>query len=173
MKLKIHYLALLLAFFSMLVLGSCDSNDEPPMRTEEDILGIWRNDNRYMDVQSDYRAYNLLVEQQNGTSIGRWSLDGFFYEPGYKLVVYMGEDLDPTVYAIVELTETTLIWCPVDSLKEEYDAGESIGQIIGEVIKRAQNGYKVNPELYEYFEKISAEEYFRMLEELNIFYPWD
>ena len=163
----------ILPMFFLLLTG-CGDHDDEPVRSEDDILGVWMtpSQQQYIDVDPQNRAYHLFVTEQGGEYIGRWSLDGFFYEPGYNLVISMSEDLEATVYKVIELTDKELVWCPVDYLNQEFTDGKNIGEIILHVLEQAQEGYDTDPELYQYFIKITEDEFFHTLEQLNIIFPW-
>lgn len=165
------FMALFVGFI-LIGFSGCN-NDEPEVRSEEDILGVWTdNEGYYMQVQPDNRAYSLYITEQDGETIGRWDEDGFFYEPGYNLVISMDSSSRPQVYQVLELNDSSLVWCWVDDLASKYQEGMSAGEIIGEILQEAQEGYEINPEFIRTFTKISDEEFYSMLESLNIFYPW-
>ena len=139
----------------------------------ENIIGIWSpSDSRYLEFGNDYTVHNLEIEYQDGESIGIWNNDAYLYEPGYHIVIYMsGTKAD--VYQIIELNETYMTWCWVEEVEIDDTASkETIGHLIGDIIKKAQEGFHLNPELYQTFRKISEDEFYSILESLDIMYPW-
>lgn len=165
---------LILAVLGLLVsaaLSGCSKDDK--MRIPEDILGVWSAvENQYLDFTDNYRVYNLDILYQDDLSIGDWTEDAYIYEPGYQLVIYMnGAKAD--VYQIVKFSSSQFTWCWVEEINAE-DAQETdkIGKLLGRVIKQAQEGYKLNPELYETFYRISDDKFYSILDGLDIFYPW-
>ena len=159
----------LLSFFQ-----SCSDSDDEPMRFETDILGVWTDSaDHYIMVRPDYRAYELTVGEKEGYPIGFWNLDGFFYEPGYELVVIIRNDSQADVYKVVSLTNDQLVICWVESVIDKHNAGMSAGEIIADILKNAQEGYKLNPTLFEYYKRISTDRFFEILDELQLIFPWD
>ena len=139
----------------------------------EDIIGIWSpSDSHYLEFGKDYTVHNLEIEYQDGESIGLWRTDAYLYEPGYHIVIYMtGTQAD--VYQIVALDPNQMTWCWVEKIEIDDTANkETIGHLIGDIIKKAQEGFDLNPELYQSFRKISQDEFFSILEKLDIMYPW-
>lgn len=159
----------------MLTFAACSDEKEPDdiIRSEQDILGYWEGaDDRYIYFKDNNQAYNLYVSTQEGLVIGDWYDDGFFYEPGYNLIIYIDQTLHPTVYQVIELTEETLVWCWVKDIREEYDSSASIGQVLGDIIKEAQQGFTLDPALYQTFKRLSKDQFLDILESLNLTYPW-
>ncbi|MCH5233883.1 MAG: hypothetical protein J1E16_01200 [Muribaculaceae bacterium] len=151
---------------------ACSKEDDNP-RTPDNINGIWQNEgNVYKKFQSDYYLRTLTVEYQDGQSIGTWGeSEVYFYEPGYNLVIYVTTSHEADVYQIVKMDSNSFTWCPVDKIDDKGD--ESIGEIIGDIINKAQEGYELNPELYQKFIKISDLKFEEMLESLDIIIdPW-
>lgn len=137
----------------------------------DDIVGIWSpSDSLYLEFGSDYTVHNLKIEHQDGMSIGIWSDEVYLYEPGYNLVIYLTSEHEAKVYEIVARNSSAFTWCWVMDL--EIENRDDLGNIIGEVIKEAQEGFHLDPELYESFSKVSEDEFFSLLESLNILYPW-
>ena len=152
---------------------SCSDKDDV-MRTPEDILGVWsKTQDSYLQFNDDNYARPFTVMYQDGESIGRWGDDDvYYYDPGYNLVIYVTAAHEADVYQIISLTESAFTWCWVDKI-EDTDS-DSVGEIIGEIINKAQEGYKLNPELYETFYKIPSLQFEELLESLDIiYYPWD
>lgn len=150
-------------------LQSCSDKDD--VRLPSDILGVWApSDNLYLEFCDQNVIHKLDIEFQDNETIGIWTKDVYYYEPGYNLVIYLSGRNNADVFQIVKLSDKEMTWCPVDELKVETT--ENVGQLIGQIIKKAQEGYKLNPELYQYFRKISENQFLDILEELNIQYPW-
>lgn len=161
----------LVTLFMSLGFYSCKSDDEE-VRKPADIEGVWSpKDNVYLNFCPDNTVHRLVVEYQDGESIGVWSRDVYFYEPGYNLVIYISAESEADVYEIVELTPSRLVWCWVDEMEVHTDS--SIGEVVGEIIKKAQEGFTLNPELYETFDKISENQYLSILESLDLQDPWE
>lgn len=136
-----------------------------------DIVGVWSPaENIYLDFSEDYVVHNVVIEDIDGKTVGDWTKDAYFYEPGYNMVVYVGEGQIAEVYQIVEMNDKSLTWCLVD----EVDAAneENLGHMVGDIINKAQEGYELNPELYQSFKKVPEEEFMKILESLDVFYPW-
>ena len=154
------------------VFAACSKDDEG-VRMPENIIGIWAaSDSHYLEFGEDYTVHNLEIEYQDGESIGLWNNDAYLYEPGYHIVIYLtGTKAD--VFQVVDLSQDLLTWCWVKQIEiDESINKETIGHIIGDIIKDAQEGFKLNPELYQTFHKISEDEFFSILEKLDIMYPW-
>lgn len=165
------YFFLLIGILVMgLSFSSCSKDDEV-MRMPKDIEGIWSPDStHYYEFGNNNNVRFLTIEYQDGETIGNWTEDAYFYEAGYNLVVYMNSEHKAMVYQIVELTESRLVWCWVKQL--EVESRDDISKALGEIIKEAQAGFKLNPELYETFNKISEDEFLSILESLDLMYPW-
>lgn len=169
LNVSISFFVLLL---NLLISISC-SNKDDEVRMPYDILGVWSaNANTYMEFSDDNTVRNLTIEYQDGESIGNWETEVYYYEPGYNLVLYITAHQEGIVYEVVELTDSRLTWCPVDKI-DVIDREDSVGNIIGDIIKKAQEGYKLNPELYESFTKISQDDFYSVLENLDLIYPWN
>lgn len=169
----IHNLFVLLAviLFSATFVSCSDKEDEP--RQPEDLVGIWTpSDTKYLEFLADYNVHNLDIEYQDGETIGIWNNDAYIYEPGYHIVIFLaGTKAD--VYQIIDLSEDYMTWCWVKEIIVDQNANkETIGKILGEIIKEAQEGFKIDPELYQTFRKISQDEFFSILEKLDLMYPW-
>ena len=166
---SLKFICCMVALFSVSLLSSCSKEEE--VRRPEDILGVWSpDDTTYLEFSTGNVVHRLQIEYQDGESIGWWTEDVFYYEPGYNLVIYISSDYTAQVYEVVKLSSRQLTWCWVDEIKATSTS--SIGQIIGDIIKKAQEGYKLDPELFQDFTKISEDDFFSLLESLDIQYPW-
>lgn len=153
----------------MLLLGSCTKDDS--VRLPEDIIGIWSpSDTTYLEFSEENTVYHLEIRYQDSESIGEWTRDVYYYEPGYNLVVYLSSEHDAAVYQIVELTQNSFTWCWVKDIDAE--STESITQIIGQIINEAQEGFKLDPALFRTFHKIPRDQFYKILENLDINYPF-
>ncbi|MCH5225564.1 MAG: hypothetical protein J1D77_06165 [Muribaculaceae bacterium] len=161
-------LTLCVATICMLA-GACSKEED--MRMPDDILGVWTpSADTYLEFSTNNSVYRLQIEEEGGESFGQFYRDVYYYEPGYNLVVYLSSSHTAAVYKIVELSESYFTWCWVEDI--EATSADSIGQVIGQIINQAQEGFKLDPALYQTFRKISQEQYFSILENLNIDYPW-
>lgn len=155
--------------FSLLLI-SC-SNDNDDVRLPEDILGVWSpSSDVYLEFLEKNEIRHLQVEYQDGESIGLWTKDVYYYEPGYNLVIYLSGEREADVYQIVEMTHTHMTWCWVDAVTASNT--EDIGKVIGDIIKKAQEGYKLDPALYQSFLRLTQDQFFDVLEKLDLNYPW-
>ena len=166
------FITLLIAVFGIAFTGCSHEED---VRMPDDIIGIWEGENEdlFIRFSNDNIAKPFQIEFQDGQSIGKWNWDDvYYYEPGYNLVIYVTSNYEANVYQIIEMTESTLTWCPVDEI--DVVNTDSIGQVIGDIINKAQEGYKLNPELYQRFTRISEDQFLSILEGLDlILNPWE
>lgn len=155
------------------LMPGCSSDDEPTFRNEGDILGVWTDgEGRYINFDSENRAFNLYVRTQDGMEIGLWEQDGYFYEPGYNLLIYMDQNSHPQIYQVLELTEDELVWCWVEDLRDNYNGTDSIGEIIGQIIQNAHDGYPIDPEKTEFFSRVPEDRFLDIIDSLNLALPW-
>ena len=160
-------------FFSIVfilgIMQSCSHDEE--VRMPGNIVGIWSPDkNNYLTFKEDYTVFNLEIISQDDETIGLTTEDAYLYEPGYNLVIYLsGTQAD--VYQILNLSNSEFTWCWVDEVTaEDAENYDKIGKLIGDIIKKAQEGFTLNPELYETFHSVSEQQYLQVLESLN--YIW-
>lgn len=167
LKFSLFLSIMLFAFVSL----SCSHEED--VRMPEDIMGVWSpSSTRYLEFSEGYTVHNLDIEYQDGESIGLWTVDAYLYEPGYHLVIYLtGNKAD--VFQIISLDSSQMTWCWVEQIEfDESMSKENIGKILGNIIKEAQEGFHLDPEHYQSFKKISEDDFFSILESLNIMYPW-
>lgn len=170
---KLSFYIVLAGSILFTLLSSGCSKDDETIRTPVDIVGIWSNSlDHYIEFNGDYTARMLEITEVDGESIGTWYDDVYFYEPGYNLVIYLDFPTDVLVYQITNLTPTELQWCWVKSLRDEYNADDEIGKIIGDIIKEAQEGFKLDPEHYQTFYRIPEDRFLEILENITIMEPW-
>ena len=152
-----------------MLLSGC--SEKETIRMPQDILGVWcPTENYYLEFSEDNEVHNLSVEFQDGKSIGNWTTEVYYYEPGYNLVIYLTALHEAIVYEIVTLTDSEMTWCPVDSIDIEKANSNNIGMIIGDIIKKAQEGYELNPELYQNFTKIPEDVFLNIVDSLDLEY---
>ena len=152
--------------------GSCSKEEE--VRMPDNILGVWQlTPDYYFQFRDDNVSKEFLIDHQDGESIGKWSWDNvFYYEPGYNIVIYITSEHEANVYQVTELTQDKLTWCWVDEINAKDTNG--VGSIIGEIINKAQEGFELNPELYETFTRIPEDEFLDILDNLDyILNPWE
>lgn len=153
--------------------NSCSNDDM--MRTPDDIMGIWMSEdqeNVYLEFSDNNEVHYLKLDYDDNETIGLWELDVYIYEPGYNLVIYINHNNEAMVYKIISLDSRYLTWCKVKDIDPETVSRENIGQLIGQILNEAQEGFTTYPELYQTFKRIPENEYLEMLERLDIFYPW-
>ena len=172
MKSTFSRITLLFAIIFSFMATGCNKDDDD-LRKPADILGVWSPDSsRYLKFNDDNTVHILTISDVENETIGSWTENVYLYEPGYNLVIYLDFPNEVTVYQVVTLTESKMVWCPVKTLREEYENGESIGNIIGQIINEAQAGFKLDPELFISYYKVTEEKFLNVLEELDITYPW-
>lgn len=154
-------------------LSSCSKDDkDEPMRYPDYIEGVWSPDGSvYLEFSADNVVRNLKIETRDGLSIGSWTKDVYFYEPGYNLVIYLTSEHQADVYQIVEAEDIRFVWCWVESI--ERGEAESAGKLIGDIINKAQEGFTLNPELYETYFRISMTRFLSVVESLDLLEPWN
>ena len=174
MKFFVKQLPFVFILFSFMVMASC-SKDEEVMRKPGDLVGVWQKDkDTYLQFYEDNIVRTLDIEYQDGESIGNWSQNEvYYYEPGYNLVVYLTAQHEGEVYQIIQQTSSTMVWCWVDKIDvkeavEEGDISSILGKIIGDIINKAQEGYPLNPELYQSFTKIPEDQFLMFLDTLDV-----
>lgn len=163
---------ILIVAVALMIFAGC-SKDDSDVRTPDDILGVWSpRENVYLEFSRNNVIHNLQIMEQDGETIGRWNEEVYFYEPGYKLVIYLTYENKANVYEIVEMTDRELTWCWVDDIKASVIESEGVGKVIGELINKAQEGFKLDPELYETLERVPDDKFYELLESLDLMYPW-
>ena len=166
---KFLYLIILLGFVN---LWSCSKDEE--VRLPENILGVWKlSDTCYYEYSDDHRVHNLNIIYQDGLSYGTWSNDVYYYEPGYNLVIYLTPYRTAEIYQIIEMNRSRLTWCWVKTIDENDVAHmDNVGELIGTIIKEAQEGFTLHPELYQKFQRISEDEFLNIIDGLDVNYPY-
>lgn len=126
-------------------LDACSNDDDPQPRSGSDLVGVWSDsDNHYLDIESDTKIYSVFIEEYEGEKVGMIEPDGYFYEPGYNFVVYMGRQGEPCIYEVTELTTDKMTWVYADNLLDDKYDGMSRSEILGSVLKNADKGFKLD-----------------------------
>ena len=163
-------LSVVLGLISFSLATSCSHSDDD-VRIPDDILGVWTpSDNLYLEFAEQNIIRKLTIEFQDDESIGIWAKDVYYYEPGYNLVIYLTPAYHARVYQVVELTFTQMTWCWVYDI--DVTGAESISKLLGDIINKAQEGFRLDPALYQYFSYVPEDTFLSILEELDIMYPW-
>ena len=130
---------------------SCSDDNDEPARSQDDIMGVWADiEGRYMHLAEDFKAYNLYVTDKGGKPSAEFEIPraGYFYEPGYDILLYMSAGSQPEVYKIVKLTQDELEW--------------------GLIIKKAHEGYTINPDSCQTFTRVPESVYYDILSEFEL-----
>ena len=158
---------LLLTVFA-LAFASC-SDDEPAPRSEADIYGAWAD--RHGDYF--YFSYPNICYKLAPESDGHAMLyhDAYYYEPGYNFLMYVGTDADseiqPDIYQVTSLTDDKMTWVWADNLRDDKFDGMSKSEILGQIIKEAQEGFKLDYSRTSEFTRIETSEFKRLLEKYD------
>lgn len=142
----------------------CSNDDDPTPRSEEDIYGAW------LDSDGDYFYFeypNLcykLVPSQSTDEVAELFYDSYFYEPGYNFLLYINTDAQPDIYEVTTLTDKEMTWVWADNLRDDKYDGMSGSEILGQMIKEAQDGFKLDYSRTMQFEKISTDDFKKALE---------
>lgn len=160
---------ILLAVVS-LAMESC-SKDEPKVRSESDIYGAWIDtDGNYFYFRYPNICYRLVPESDD------WALldyDAYYYEPGYNFLLYVNQETQPDIYSVTALTESEMTWVWADNLRDDKYDGMSKSEILGQIIKEAQEGFKLDYSRTYVFTKIENDEFKRLLEKYGYSYVID
>lgn len=171
MSLLRHTLFLLLLLPLAATMSSC-SDEEPPVKSANDILGVWTDGNGYyMNLREDTRAYTLSVSGKGEEASATFDLSVYFYEPGYDILLWIDGEAQPNVYQVVSLTDDKLVWCWVDNLRDDKYDGLSKSELIGQIIQQAHDGYPLDPARYQTFTRTSTEIYLHLLERFGFEEP--
>ncbi len=163
---------LMLAVMAIVFVG-CSSDDDPEPRSESDVYGAWIDE----DGNYYYFCYpNLcykLVPAQSSDEYAELYYDSYFYEPGYNFLLYISSDAQPDIYEVTSLTEIGMIWVWADNLREEKYDDKSASEILGQMIKEAQAGFKLDYSRTLTFTKISTDDFKKVLEDAGYSYMVD
>ena len=164
-----------LIFLTMAFFMAACSHEDLEVRHQDEIMGVWTDgDGSYMEFMADNTLINLKVSYQDNESIGDWTRDVYFYEPGYEIVIYLFAEVEGYIYKIINLDEKELVWCRVKelNLREDYENGMAMGEIIGNIINEAHEGFETNPADYVSFTKVPVDEFYDMIQNIDIMEPW-
>lgn len=149
-----------------LLMASC-SDDEPAVRSENDIYGAWIDNNgNYFYFRYPNLCYRLVPESED------WAIldyDAYYYEPGYNFLLYVSaaqendNEIQPDIYSVTSLTDTEMTWVWADNLRDDKFDGMSKSEILGQIIKEAQEGFKLDYSRTRVFTKIANDEFDRIL----------
>lgn len=146
-------------FMAAPALTSCSSDEDEPVRSEADIVGVWSDDaGHYMYLDSTIHSFNFDFNTSTEDEPFGFDIDGYYYEPGYNFLLYINAESQPDIYQVMSLTDTEMTWCWVDNLMEPQYDGLSKSEILGKVITQAQEGFEINPALYHTYERVPMAE---------------
>lgn len=153
-----------------LALTSC-SDDEPAVRSENDIYGAWVDDEgNYLYFRYPNVCYRLIPESEEWAML---DYDAYYYEPGYNFLLYVNQETQPDIYSVTQLTENEMTWVWADNLLDDKYDGMSKSEILGQVIKEAQEGFKLDYSRTVEFKKIETAEFEKLLEDYGYSYIID
>lgn len=162
------YLLLLMAF--PFLFASC-SNDEPEPRSENDIYGSWvDNDGNYFYFRYPNICYKLVPESADRAAL---DYDAYYYEPGYNFLLYMNIEGQPDIYEVTAISENEMTWVWADNLLDDKYKDMSKSEILGQVIKEAQEGFKLDYSRTSVFSRIEIAEFKSALEKYGYSYIID
>lgn len=168
-------LLFLLAVVSM-AFASC-SKEDPEVRSVSDIYGAWiDNDGNYFYFRYPNICYKLVPESEDWAML---DYDAYYYEPGYNFLLYVSavrdndNEIQPDIYSVTALTETEMTWVWASNLRDEKYDGMSKSEILGQIIKEAQEGFKLDYSRTSEFTKIETDEFKRLLEKYGYSYIID
>lgn len=148
-QLFLRWFPLLVALIALL--PAC-SDDEPPMHSEYDILGIWTdNDKHFVNLENTDDAYEYSLREINGEKFWEKQRLMYFFEPVSCLLMKEDTDYNVQVYQVISYNNSELVWCWVSSPEISMD-GENKYEFLKIFF---DDSYVVDPNLYETFHKIS------------------
>ena len=155
----------LLAVVVSMAFAGCSNDDEPATRSEKDVYGAWiDNDGVYYYFRYPNLSYKL-VPAQFEDEYAELYYDFYFYEPGYRFLLYVNADAQPDIYEVTSLTDKDMTWVWADNLRDDKYDGMSGSEILGQVIKEAQEGFKLDYSRTSTFTKISTDDFKKILED--------
>ncbi|MDE6533467.1 MAG: hypothetical protein K2M27_08040 [Muribaculaceae bacterium] len=160
--------ALLLVFLLSFVTVSC-SDDEPPQRSEYDILGIWQDkEGHYLEFVNPDRMYEYEFTVYEGVDYWVKKREMYFFEPYSYLM--MKEDTQGAVhvYQVVSVNEEELVICWVATPDMSGMEGEDKFQLFSVFFNQ---DYEVDPAKYETYRKVTQEELDKALEGVEVLEP--
>lgn len=162
----------MVAVMAIVFLG-CSSDDDPAPRAESDVYGAWiDNDGDYFYFKYPNVCYKL-VTAKSADGMAELFYDAYYYEPGYNFLLYVDINTQPDIYEVTTLSDKEMTWVWADNLREDKYDGMSGSEILGQVIKEAQNGFKLDYSRTMKFEKISTDDFKKTLEAAGYSYLID
>ncbi|MFG6426527.1 hypothetical protein [Lepagella muris] len=150
------------------IFSSC-SDDDPVVRTESDLVGVWTNSpDHYLYIKSDTKIYSLYLQEYEGETVGMIEPDGYVYEPAYNFIVYMDRNSEPDVYQLISLDEDEMVWCWVDNLMDEKYEDMSKTEILGQLIMEADKGFTLDMSKTVTYKRVPDEEFQAMLDKFGL-----
>lgn len=154
----------------MVMAAGCGSDDEPAARAESDVYGAWVDgDGDYFYFKYPNICYRLVPAASEDTYAALYN-DSYFYEPGYRFLLYIDTDAQPNIYEVTSLTDREMTWVWADNLRDDKYDGMSGSEILGQVIKEAQDGFKLDYSRTTQFTKISTDDFKKILEDAGYSY---
>ncbi len=141
----------------MAMVSSC-SSDEPAPRSEKDICGAWRSDDgNYFYFELPNICYKLtVIDPEN--EVAKLDYDAYYYEPGYNFLLYVDIETQPDIYQVTSLDSDEMTWVWADNLMDDKYDGMSKSEILGAVIKQAQEGFDLDYSRTYVFTRIDIDE---------------
>lgn len=163
------YLILLLCIASLLPLAASCSDDDPEIRTESDLVGVWSDKpDHFLYIKTDTRIYSIYIEEYDGEEVGVAEPDGYAYEPGYNFIVYMNREGKPDIYKLLSLTKEKMEWGWVDNLLDEKYEGMSKTEILGQLLTEADKGFTVDESRIVTYTRVPDSEFQEILRKYDI-----
>lgn len=168
MKFTLTKIFLLLISVFSIALTSCSKDDDPAPRSENDICGAWADDEgNCIYFKLPNICYKIVPEEEDWAEV---YYDAYYYEPGYNFLLYIDSDTQPDIYMITALNDREMIWVWADNLLDEKYDGMSKSEILGAIIKQAQQGFNLDYDRTITFTRISMWEFEIFLEKYDCSY---
>ena len=153
-----------------LAFASC-SDDDPAPRSEADIYGAWEdNSGDYFYFRYPNICYKLAPGADGSAAL---DYDAYYYEPGYNFLLYMNIEGQPDIYGVTELSQSQMKWVWADNLLDEKYKEMSKSEILGYIIKEAQEGFKLDYSRTSSFTRMETAEFKTLLEKYGYSYLID
>lgn len=153
----------------LLSLTSCSDSEEPRVRTESDLVGVWTDTpGHYLYIKSDTSIYSLYIEQYEGEEVGILEPDGYAYEPGYNFIVYINRENEPNVYQLMSLSDNEMVWCWVDNLFDEQYDNLSKSEILGKLLMNADKGFTIDMSKTVTYKKVPESEFNSLIDKYGL-----
>lgn len=168
MKLYNSRICALLIVICSIVFASCSNDEDPVPRSENDICGAWvDNDGNCMYFKLPNLCYKVVPETDDMAEV---YYDAYYYEPGYNFLLYVDSETQPDIYMVTELNDKGMTWVWADNLRDDKYDGMSKSEILGAIIKQAQEGFTLDYSRTITFARISMYEFERFLEKYGCSY---